>query len=78
MSYNNNNTNTNNEVQAKHKTKMMGRPRIPQQTRDLVIRLYNEDKMTCEDIAIACQISIASLYSIVREWRRNNAEKEKS
>lgn len=76
MSYNiDDNNNDNGMKQAKHKTKMMGRPRISQQTRDLVIRLYKEDEMTCQDIATACNISIASLYSIVREWR-NNAEEE--
>lgn len=79
MSYNIDNNNDNDGIkQAKHKTKMMGRPRISQQTRDLVVRLYQEDEMTCQDIAIACNISIASLYSIIREWRRNNAKKETS
>lgn len=82
MSYSNDNNdnNTDKEIQAqtKHKTKMMGRPKIPQLTRDLVIRLYNEDEMSCKDIAIACNISIASLYSIIREWRQDNAKEEKN
>lgn len=46
-----------------------GRPPLSQETKDLVVRLYNEDKMTCKEIAKACQISEASLHRIIRERR---------
>lgn len=52
-----------------------GRPSISEETKALVVRLYNEDSMTCKDIAAACRISEASLHRIIRERRREeNAE----
>ena len=44
-----------------------GRPPINTETKTLVWRLYDEDKMTCEQIAKACNISVSSLYRIMRE-----------
>ena len=47
-----------------------GRPRINGQTRALVVRLYNEDELSCREIAQACNISKSSLHRIIREERR--------
>ena len=44
-----------------------GRPPISAETKNLVLRLYDEDKMTCEQIAKSCNISVSSLYRIMRE-----------
>lgn len=44
-----------------------GRPSIHKETKDLVCKLYDEDRMTCEQIAKACNISVSSLYNILRE-----------
>lgn len=49
--------------------KRRGRPSINDETKDLVIRLYNEDKMTCEQIAKAVNIGRASVFRIIRERR---------
>lgn len=56
--------------------KPTGRPRINKATADLVVRLYNEDNMTCAEIAQACNISRASVFRIVRERRLAYAEEE--
>lgn len=44
-----------------------GRPRISDETKTLVRKLYCEDNMTCKEIAKACNISEASLYRIMQE-----------
>lgn len=51
------------------KRKPTGRPRINELTRDLVVRLYNEDTMTCKEIAKSVGISEASVFRIVNERR---------
>lgn len=56
--------------------KPTGRPRICEATRDLVVRLYNEDEMTCREIAEACGISESSMYQILRERRRISEQEE--
>ena len=53
-----------------------GRPPISEETRALVVRLYNEDELTCKEIARACQISKSSLHRIIREERRRNENGE--
>lgn len=45
-----------------------GRPRIPEETRDLVARLYNEDK-PIEYIAKACRVSERTVFAIMKERR---------
>lgn len=47
-----------------------GRPRISAETRELIVRLYNENEKSCAEIAEACQVSVASLHRIIREERR--------
>lgn len=49
------------------KRKPTGRPPINEATKDLIVRLYNEDTMTCKQIAEACNISERSVYRIIRE-----------
>lgn len=44
--------------------------RTNQATKDLVIKLYNEDELTCKEIANACNISERTLYTIVAEARK--------
>ena len=44
--------------------------RLKQATKDLVIKLYNEDELTCKEIASACNISERSIYTIVAEARK--------
>mgnify|MGYP002707028565 CR=1 FL=1 len=59
------------------KRKPTGRPPINPETKDLVVRLYNEDTMTCVQIAKACNISKASVFRILNERRqKQNGEKE--
>lgn len=52
---------------VKRKRKPTGRPPINGNTKDLVVRLYNEDTMTCKQIAEACNISERSVYRIINE-----------
>ena len=52
------------------KRKPTGRPPINKETKDLVVRLYNEDTMTCVQIAKACNISKASVFRIMNERRQ--------
>lgn len=47
-----------------------GRPPISEATKSIVYRLYDEDEMTCKEIAQAVSISEASLYRILRERER--------
>lgn len=54
--------------------KPTGRPRINELTRDLVVRLYNEDTMTCKEIAKSVGISEASVFRIVNERRQENGK----
>lgn len=56
-------------------TERRGRPATNQATVKLVTRLYNEDEMTCEEIAMACNISKSTLFRILREWK---IEKERN
>lgn len=60
------------------KRKSTGRPKINDETRGLVVRLYNEDTMTCTQIAKACNISRASVFRIMNDERskRSNEKKE--
>jgi len=51
------------------KRKPTGRPKINKATENLVVRLYNEDKMTCAEIAQACNISVRSVFRIMNERR---------
>lgn len=63
-------------VEVVRRRKPTGRPRINELTRDLVVRLYNEDTMTCKEIAKSVGISEASVFRIVNE-RRQVANGEK-
>lgn len=56
-------------IEVIKKRKPTGRPKINNETQDLVIRLYNEDSMTCDEIAKACNISRSSVFRIIRERR---------
>lgn len=47
--------------------KKIGRPRINTETKELVVRLYEDDTMTCDAIARACNISRASVFRIIKE-----------
>lgn len=63
-------------VEVVRRRKPTGRPRINELTRDLVVRLYNEDTMTCKEIAKSVGISEASVFRIVNERRQvTNGEK---
>ena len=42
------------------KRRKVGRPSINDETKKLVVRLYNENEMTCGEIAAACQRSMSS------------------
>lgn len=56
------------------KRKPTGRPPINEMTKQLVIRLYNEeDSMTCDEIAKACNISKTSLFRIINDERKRRA-----
>lgn len=61
-------------MEIKHR-KQTGRPRLSEETRELVVKLYVENEMTCKDIAIACNISESSVFRIMRERRTQNEEK---
>lgn len=50
--------------------KREGRPPISCETKMLVVKLYNDDEMTCDQIARACNISRASVFRIMKEERR--------
>lgn len=58
--------------------KQVGRPRISIETKNLVVTLYNEDKLSCAEIARSCGISKASVFRIIRERRQklDNGEEE--
>lgn len=47
----------------------VGRPRINQEIRNKALELYDNDNMTCKDIAKVCGISTRSLYRILDEER---------
>lgn len=49
------------------KKRRTGRPAINSYTKKLVRRLYDEGHWTCQQIALACNISTASLYRIMNE-----------
>ena len=49
------------------KRRKVGRPAISETTKNLVVKLYNEDKLTCEEIAESCNISKSSLFRIINE-----------
>lgn len=49
------------------KRRRVGRPSISDETKKLVVRLYNENEMTCGEIAAAVQISMSSLFRILKE-----------
>lgn len=54
---------------TERKVKMGRPPKITDVTRDLIIRLYNEDK-PCDYIADACNISVSSVFRVLREERK--------
>lgn len=58
------------------KRKPTGRPPINEETKNLVVRLYNEDKMTCVEIAKACNIGKTSVFRIIKERRKLSVEEE--
>ena len=61
------------------KRKPTGRPGISDVKKELVLRLYAEDKMTVPQIAEVCGISSSSVFRIVRERRAAYEQaKEKS
>lgn len=49
------------------KRRRVGRPSISDETKKLVVRLYNENEMTCGEIAATCKISTSSLFRILKE-----------
>ena len=53
------------------KKRATGRPAINNYTKELVRRLYDEGQWTCQQIALACNISTASLYRIMNEGDDN-------
>ena len=55
-------------------TKKTGRPSISTETKDLVWKLYNEDEMTCAEIAKTCNIGVSSLYNIINERRAKDGD----
>lgn len=61
------------------KRKPTGRPAINDMTKQLVIRLYNEeDSMTCDEIAKACNISRASVFRIMNDERKRLEDAKKA
>lgn len=60
-------------MQAKRK---VGRPRIDEKTRNLVVTLYNQDNLTCEQIAKACNIGRTSVFRIINERSVTNGTKK--
>lgn len=50
-----------------------GRPRIKEATRDLVVKLYNED-YPIANIAEACNISEGSVFRILKERRQQQQD----
>lgn len=54
-------------MEERRKRKATGRPRISEETKALVVRLYNEDSMSCGEIAKACNISTRSVFRIMNE-----------
>lgn len=53
-----------------------GRPPIREETKDIVVKLYNEDRLSCMQIARACNISKSSVFRIIAERRANEADGE--
>ena len=53
------------------KRKPTGRPPISEVTKNAVIKLYNDNSMTCEEIAKACNISKSSVFRIIKKEREN-------
>lgn len=49
-----------------------GRPKISEETRRRIVELYNENKLTCDEIAKACSVSKSSLHRILSEERRKS------
>lgn len=56
-----------------YRRKPTGRPPIGEATKALVRRLYAEDQMTCKAIAEACNISVRSVFRILDEDERTDA-----
>lgn len=52
------------------KRKPTGRPPISETIKNAVIKLYNDDSMTCEDIAKVCNISKSSVFRIIKKERQ--------
>lgn len=51
-----------------------GRPPISVDTKNKVLELYNEDEITCNEIAKECNISRASVFRIISELRKLDEE----
>lgn len=60
----------------KYRRKPTGRPPINETTKALVRRLYDENEMTCKEIAMACNISARSVFRILDERTEDNEQKE--
>lgn len=65
------------EMEERKRKKKTGRPCISDETKNLVVRLYNEDEMSCAEIAKACNISTRSVFRIMNErTEKANVTKE--
>lgn len=53
----------------------VGRPRIDEKTKNLVVKLYHQDELTCEQIARACGIGRTSVFRILNERSETDGEK---
>lgn len=56
--------------------KCMGRPRISDVKKNLILRLYGEDNLTVKQIAEACGVSRASVFRILKEKERSAADEQ--
>lgn len=59
------------------KEKKLGRPKINENARTLVCRLYDEDEMACTQIAKACNVSLRSVHRILQERKIEDGKKDK-
>jgi len=53
--------------------KRAGRKRIKEEVRERVIRLYNADELTIDEIVRVCGVSKSSVFRILREGRAEDA-----
>lgn len=54
----------------------VGRPRIDEKTKSLVVKLYKQDELTCDQIAKACGIGRTSVFRIINERSETSGKKE--